>query len=107
MGRINKRSTNEEKCDPCISRVVTIHFRGVPMSSFPGNLRSPLIKGLLWFITGAALASAAFIFLLMNEQRAGTLVLRTYAVAPALEVPLRRALEYALGPQGRIIETGV
>jgi len=77
------------------------------MSSFLGKLNaplsSPLVRGLLWFIAGAAVASAAFI----DEGRSSRWVLRTYTVAPSLEIPLRRALEYTMNVQGRIIETGV
>jgi hypothetical protein len=79
------------------------------MSSFPSKLNSPFAKAVLWLVTGVALTTAAVLATRSrpDEYRALDMVMRTYTVAPALEVPLRQALQYTLDKQGRIIETGL
>jgi hypothetical protein len=79
------------------------------MSSPLSNLNAPWVKAVLWFITGAALASAIFLAVQHDKrpQSGSQAVLRTYTVAPTLVPPLRVALEYSLRGQGTVIETGV
>ena len=73
------------------------------------KLSSPLIKAVLWLITGAALATVVFLAVQVrdHERPVSQTVLRTYAVAPTLVPPLRVALDYTLRGRGRVIETGV